>query len=288
MTSADLAALQLPNGGFASTVVFREGQQQDCNGFTSALVLRVTRHVPDEPTVATVRRGALRHVSSCASSQVTGAFSFWPPDARPTWGTSVPADADDTALILTELLRHRHITRHDVVRRFCAALLPHRVGERDRATLPPWVSAGCFYTWLGEVEGINLVDCCVNANVAALMAMADAHHLPGYLAAVHTVAHGVHWAGRDRRRLSAITPFYPSLFSLVEAVEHAADAGVRELRDVLPTLRGLVAGGPHTPDGCCRSAYGSTVWHCNALDVAREVAAGSRRDTSQIVHIATP
>lgn len=272
MTSTELAAFQLPNGGFLSTITSRRGQQADCNGFTTALVLRVTRHVPDDAVMADVRQRALHHVTSCSSSTIADAFGFWPDAARPAWARSVPADVDDTAIMLTELLRHGWIDRRGALRRLCRAVLPHCVRERDSTVLPPWVVPGAFYTWIANVDGPNIVDCCVNANVAALMARLDAQHLPGYAAAILTIVNGVRWAGNDRRRLSTLTPFYPSLVSLIDAVEHAVESGARELRDVHRELVALDTDVTAGEDGCCRSAYGFTVWHCAALDAARVLA----------------
>lgn len=272
MTSSDLAAFQLPNGGFPSTITSREGEQVDCNGFITALVLRVTRHVPDDPVIARVRQRALHHVTSCASSSVADAFGFWPDAARPAWARAVPADVDDTAMMLTELLRHDWIDRRGVLGRLCRAVLPYRVRERDAVLLPPWVGSGAFYTWIADVDGPNIVDCCVNANVAALMARLDAPHLPGYAAAIQTIVNGIRWAGGDRRRLLSLTPFYPSPACLMEAVEHAIESGVRDLREVQRELCALDIDPQADESGCCRSAYGSTVWHCAALDAARALA----------------
>lgn len=288
MTSRALAALQLPDGGFTSTVTTPTGPQIDCNGFTTALVLRVTRHLPDDAVMAGVRQRALHHVTSCASSRVPDAFAFWPDASRPAWAISVPADVDDTAIMLTELLRHGWIDRMGALGRLCRAMLPCRVRERDAVLLPPWVDAGCFHTWIAEVDGLNIVDCCVNANVAALMARLDAQHLPGFRAATRTIINGIRWAGDDRRRLSALTPFYPSVTCLRDAVEHAVESGVRELCEVHTELRALDRN-PRPDRGCCRSAYGSTVWHCAALDIARVLAAvagRSRMPTSYAVQAA--
>ena len=77
MTSARLAALQLPNGGFESIVTSPRGRVVDCNGFTAAIVLRVTRHVPADPTLAIVRERALGYLATCAAPLVPEAFAFW-------------------------------------------------------------------------------------------------------------------------------------------------------------------------------------------------------------------
>jgi hypothetical protein len=294
MTSDQLSALQLPHGGFESIVTSRRGRVVDCNGFTAAIVLRLTRHLPHDAAMTTVRQRALSFVMTCASTVVPEAFAFWPDAARPAWALSVPADVDDTAIMVAELLRHGWLDSAEAMRRVCRAMLPHRVTDREAATLPPWVVPGCFYTWIvpatadsARVPAVNIVDCCVNANVAALLSVIGAQHLPGYTAAIQTVVNAVGWAGDNRRRLSAVTPFYPSVGNLVDAVEHAVECGAHALCDVLDRLRALDFGASSHDVGCCSSAYGSTVWHCEAVDTARALArAAGRRSygTSRAVH----
>src|SRR5262249_10352967 len=124
----------------------------------------------------------------------------------------------------------------------------------------------------------NIVDACVNANVAALMAFMNARHLPGYGEAIATVVEAIRWAGSDPRRLSAITPFYPTLQGLADAGQHAVDCGVSALGNAADRLATLIATKSSThgdEELCCRSAYGTTIWRCEAVAVAR--ALGSRR-----------
>lgn len=294
MTSDQLYALQLPHGGFESIVTSRRGRIVDCNGFTAAMVLRATRHVPHDAVMTTVRRRALSFVMTCASTVVPEAFAFWPDAARPAWASSVPADVDDTAIMVTELLRHGWLDSADALRRVCRAMLPHRVSDAEAATSPPWVASGCFETWIvpatadrARVPAVNIVDCCVNANAAALMSLIGAQHLPGYAAAIQTIFSAVGWAGDNRRRLSSATPFYPSVENLVDAVEHAVECGAHALRGVLDRLQALDLEASDQDAGCCSSAYGSTVWHCEAIDTARALARAARRrscETSRAVH----
>jgi hypothetical protein len=280
MTSARLAALQLPNGGFESIITSPRGRVADCNGFTAAIVLRVARHVPADPILAIVRERALGYLATCAAPLAPDAFAFWPDAARPVWAASVPADVDDTAIVLTEMHRHQWLDRAGALRRACRALLPWRVSDADAAHLPPWVAPGCFYTWIdtrhaggaGAMGRANVVDCCVNANVTALMAFLDARHLPGYDAAILTIQNGVRWAARDPRRLSAITPFYPSVDNLIDAVAHAVECGADALTGALQDLTAVATDGRNESAGCCRNAYGSTVWHCPAIDTARALS----------------
>lgn len=279
MTISDLHALQLPNGGFASIVTSRHGNVPDCNGFTTALVLRATRRLPSSPALTQIRVRALQHVSSCSSPAMPGAFAFWPDAERPVWAASVPADVDDTAIMLTELARYGSLDRVSVLQRLCRAILPQRVARQHVHHLPSWIVPDAFYTWIGTGAtgrsaraGVNLVDCCANANVVALMAFLDATHLPGYFQAIETICGAVGWAGRNRARLSAITPFYPSVGSLIDSLEHAVECGAESLEGALLQLRDLGAEVIHEPAGCCSSAYGSMAWHCAAVDAAHELA----------------
>src|SRR4029450_7657295 len=124
------------------------------------------------------------------------------------------------------------VRRAAALRTACRVLVPHRVEGVNRCGRPPWVAPGSFLTWLapapaspGAPRVANPVDCCVNANVAALLAFLDATHLPGYDAAVATVRQGLEWAGEDPVRRSALTPFYPDPRSLAEALGHAVESG---------------------------------------------------------------
>jgi hypothetical protein len=282
MRVQDLAALQLSNGGFASVVTSPRGRIDDCNGFTAAIVLRLTRHLPPDPTVTRIRERALAYIATCVASSVPDAFAFWPDAARPRWAPSIPADVDDTAIMLTELVRYRWLDRHNAIARFSRAILPARVDPHGIQRLPSWIVPGCFYTWIGAATscvGVNIVDCCVNVNVVALMAFIGAARFNGYAEAIETVHNAVHWSRRDKVRLSAITPFYPSVANLIDALEHAVECGATPLVDTLHQLRALGIETVHERTGCCRSAYGSAVWHCEAIDVARELAYGPASST---------
>jgi hypothetical protein len=72
--------------------------------------------------------------------------------------------------------------------------------------------------------------------------------------------------------LSSITPFYPSVRSLVEAIEHAIECGGDELQAGLAQLMSVAPEILNADAGCCRSAYGKTVWHAPAISVARRIA----------------
>ncbi len=278
-----LQFLQDPQGGFASFVTSRNGCEVDCNGFVTAMVLRRLRHVPDVSPWTDIRRQALDWLWSCRSTRVPGAFAFWPNWARPSWASNVPPDVDDTAVMLTELLRHHRLDRTTVLRHVCRVIVPCRVTVDETSMLPCWIAPGSFFTWidgdrtssLARRYATNVVDCCVNANVVALMACLNATHLPGFDAAVQTIVNGLEWAADDVRRLHSLTPFYPSVGSLADAVEHAVECGATALQPALDRLANLAPALKDAGLGACRSAYGRTVWHAPAIDLARGIANSS-------------
>jgi hypothetical protein len=286
MTAADsltaLRALQNPDGGFASVVESGRGRDTDFNGFVTAIVLRMLRHLPDMGDWITMRDRALDWLWSCRSSRVPGAFTFWPDKARPRWASTVPPDVDDTAIMLTELLRHGRLNPAAALRSVCRAIVPCRVRSGEIGTLPPWIVPECFVTWIADATDpaarkpvVNVVDCCVNVNVIALMSQLNARHLPGYDAGLRTVVNGLQWAGDDEKRLASLTPFYPSAQNMADAMEHAVYCGVEALRDPLRRLIDLSPNVLRAQGGVCRSAYGGTIWYASAIELARSVAAQS-------------
>lgn len=283
MTQDQVAALlnlQRADGAFGSVIIDSRGQETiDVNGFTAAIVLRQLRHAPRTSRLEILRSRALDWLESCRSRDVPGAFGFWPDCSRPAWAAAVPADVDDTTVMLLELLRHGRIERRAALSA-AAGLLPCRVEAADLAALPPWVAEGSFYTWIvgpnpaGRARKplTNIVDCCVNSNVAALFAYLGLCGFPGQDAAAEVVIAGLSWAGTDERRLAAITPFYPSSACLTEAVSHAVECGATALVEAQDRLAALPGRLVSQPAGLCRDAYGHCVWHAPAVDLARQVA----------------
>lgn len=283
---AAVAAAQDPDGCFASWLEPASGPRvADRNGFVTALVLRTLRGVIPRADTAPFADRALDWLERCRSTTLPGAFGFWPESGRPAWAAGLPPDADDTAVLTAELLRHGRLDRAAALRVVCRVLLPAR--SDPRAPRPDWVTPGSFLTWLGPPPGrrsrpwpANPVDCCVNANVVALLASLDASHLPGHDAAVETVRRGVAWAGDEPARWSALTPFYPGPHSLAEALAHAVECGAEALRaaaEQATRAAAAVADRPATarPPGLrpeLRSAYGRTTWYAPVLDDARLVA----------------
>jgi hypothetical protein len=143
------------------------------------------------------------------------------------------------------------------------------VREASPGQRPPWIVPGAFLSWVAPSSDANIVDCCVNANVLALMALIGAKHLPGYQPGAETTLRGLDWAGDDQARLGTLTPFYPSPIELLEALRHAVECGATELRPAADRL-GQMQSRWSSDEGCCCSAYGKTeVWRCDALVAAR-------------------
>jgi len=273
-----VASMQELDGSFPSEVSGSGWVRDDRNGFTTALVLRALRDEPDDCDVIRVRSAALDFIERCRSTRTAGAFGFWPEELRPAWAPRLPADLDDTAIMTFELLRYGRLSRRDGLSAACNVLIPNRVPVNEGGTRPPWVVPGAFKTWVGEPGRPNVVDCCVNANAVALMSLVGATRLPGYEEAVSTVLQGIAWAGDNAMRQQAITPFYPSILALREAVEHAIACGAVALRPALAQLQQVTENAP-VEAGCCCSAYGSTVWRCRALDAA----VAHRRDSRELI-----
>jgi hypothetical protein len=246
----------------------------DRNTFATALVLRTLRAAGRDPGLEAARSRALGFLERCRSPEVPGAFGFWPTGGRPDWAPVLPPDLDDTCVCTIELLRAGRLDRRSALRTACRVLLPLRVRPDPTGLSPPWVVPGCFPTWIAPPGRRTIVDCCVNANAAALLALVGARHLPGFAEAVQTVLLGVAWAGDDPARLCAITPFYPSPRSLAEAIEHAIDCGATDLAPVMIGLRVVAGDGP--PDPICADAYGRTQWRCPPLDEAWRLRAAGR------------
>jgi hypothetical protein len=266
----NLVRMQDTDGCFPSEVVGPDWTYTDRNGFTTAMVLRALRDLSNESAIERVRSTALDFVERCRSTQTPCAFGFWPEDMRPVWSPRLPADIDDTAIITIELLRHGRLSRREGLRTVCSVFVHNRIIIRDGQSNPPWVMSGAFPTWIGQKDKPNIVDCCVNANATALMALVGGTHLPGYQEAVSTILNGIAWAGHDPIRHRTLTPFYPSIHELQDAVENAVECGVKPLSSALNQLRKVIGDrDSDVPPGCCSSAYGATVWRCRGLEEAR-------------------
>jgi len=274
----EILSAQTSAGAFTAQVHLGHRTEQDANACVTGLVLRGLRPLLERADPASplleARERALDFLESCASPTQPGAFRFWPPNAQPSWIEDLPDDADDTAICALELVRYERRPAEFLRTVACRVLVKHTLRNLDPLS-PEWLRRGVFVTWLRDEPRPNLVDCCVNANVAALFASADFRHLPGYADACAMIDHAVRWAGDSRLRAQCISPFYPHPAELLYAVEHAVSCGVPELQPALSLLRARARPGESEcldDRPVCSGAYGRVFWTSPALHAARHLA----------------
>jgi hypothetical protein len=137
------------------------------------------------------------------------------------------------------------------------------------------VGQGVFLTWLHRGVRPNPVDCCVNANVIALMASAGLTHLPGYAEACAMIQEGLRWANQSWDRAQALVPYYPDPRELYYALHHAVEWGAESCAPALRLLREFSPKGePNMPSAqspIFGSSDGSVVWTSPVLAAARRL-----------------
>lgn len=268
LTRPDLPRERLTAAGaLPATVDLGAGQVPDETGFVTALGLRALRAAGSS---AAMRGRMLDFLERCQVGAPAGAFAFWPEARRPAWARRIPADADDTAVCLTELHLAGRVTRAEAIRRAVRLLLPNRV-RRDGTPRPAWIPAGAFLTWLTpEPGGPNIVDCAANANILALLAVLGMRDPPGRRDAVRLILDGLAWAGSAAGRLRALTPYYPDPAEFRLAVEHAVARGCPELAPAAAQLRRLTGCAVPGPDATiCSDAYTAKGWRSAELAALR-------------------
>lgn len=275
---------QSPEGAFQSIIVFRDHKEVDWNGFVTALILRELRQFSSEPELRQLIELSLDFLEQCASDQFPGAFSFWPCTSRPKWASQIPADVDDTAIMSLELYRYGRIKHQHLLRTICKVLINQRV-RRSHELRPNWIMPGSFMTWIAiNSRHPNIVDCCVNANVLALMAYAGATYLPGYKEAAAMIEAGLQWASNSPLRIGALTPFYPNPYEFYLAVKHAVESGADILKPSLDNLFTLINDDRSSTNlPICSSAYHSALWYCPAIDKIRQYRNRLLMDSSDLI-----
>jgi len=272
---------QEPGGAFLSWVDGEGQPVADANCFVTALVvLELDRIDPGRTNprlVAAVDR-ALGFLERCEEPGRPGAFRFHPA-APGSPRLAIPRlcpDADDTAVALLALVRRGRRDRSDAARALVDVIEPHRLRVR-RGTEPQWVRAGAFQTWLTDGRQPGPIDCCVNANVAALYAEAGLAGSPGCAAACATVAAGVRATGGSAVHQRRLAPYYAHPAELLHAVRRAVTAGAAALAATLEQLvvQPWAAGDrpaaePWRP--VCCNAHGRPLWRAPALQLARGLA----------------
>ncbi|MBL4673972.1 MAG: hypothetical protein JKX81_17050 [Arenicella sp.] len=265
--------LQSESGAIISYVE-REGKSVlDQNNFITALWLRELRMQSleqfaffDKPKAL-----ALDYLDNSAStrSDYARAYGFWPERFEPEWAVGITTDIDDTAIVNHELLLAGKTSSKQLKREFYQILNSVRV-PKNTVNSPCWVSPGCYYTWFPRRSHNNIVDVCANTNAVALLATLNAKTAPGYQAACETINNSIKWASNNLSRLSAITPYYPSPFELLFALEHAIQCGAHELLSARDTLAQILSDSGLEPVSViCSAAYGNNVWRCDAISALR-------------------
>lgn len=278
-----LCQYQSPGGAFGSTVHLPFGKEPDDNCFATALVLRELAPLlgVDDRQGAEGLAGACRRAAGYLMRNrypvYPNLYSFYPHRRHPYWmDNALYADADDTSIIALELVRLGYKPADTLDYIADTYLQKYRAtGEFARHLTAPWHHEGVFLTWLTTADLVNPIDCCVNANVVALLAAAGLTKQGGYAEATGMINSAVAWAGDHPVRLREITPYYPHPLELYRAVEHAVDSGAGELapaRDTLAAIPWLFdALNSERPVPICSSVDGGTFWIADAVHTARRL-----------------
>lgn len=264
----------------ASEVAFGDRRLADRNGFVTALGVRALRQ-RGLPVPATM----LDALERCRSAR--GGFRFWPEGARPQWAPELPDDADDTAIMLVELLHAERVDPHQARRIACTVVARRRVAALP-GLHPPWLRRGVFATWCREGARTDMVDCTATANVLALLATLNLSHLPGAHEATQMLEAALRWAGDDELRASSLSPFYPDPAELLFALTHATEAGapgLARLRDFAAARSwglGAHARSLREDYPLCSSPYGFAIWRSPELARLRAHAGEAGREHAAV------
>ena len=264
---------QAPTGAFPSIISSGNRKCQDWNGFTTAQVLRALRAVPESDPLNNARSLALDFLKRCESPDKLGAYHFWPKGTQPNWIPDLPPDADDTSIVLVEMVRHKRIDLVAARKMACSVLLPYRLMKVPEPA-PPWIRRGTFFTWL-RPGPFNIVDCCVNANVIALLSYLGLEGIPGFEEACEMIEEGIKWAGGSDFKARTLTAFYPHPAEFAYAIEHAIECGANRLEESLRLTKDsgwLPLNDDNRSEGnpICGNAYEGDIWFSEALDTARK------------------
>ena len=230
---------QAASGAFLSTVHFTNQRMLDENGFITALIIyELSQYLNQYGVPEAIERG-LDFLLRCESHDQPGYFRFYPEDAYPDFiGVRLAPDADDTALfsmLLVKFGRRPHRFLHRVVQ----DVLAHHQLLYLPESAKPWYKDKTYLTWLDEGLWPNVVDCCVNVNVAVLLKQSGIQNPSGLSEILSMVEHGVEWAGSSEARARHLCPFYPHPIELFHAVRRAFLAGVQEFWSCLVKMREL-------------------------------------------------
>jgi hypothetical protein len=272
---ANICARQSPGGAFLSYVRLPFGDVEDRNCFVTGLVLRETGAVEGYPQLDEARRKAFAFLLRSKYPVYPYLFSFYPNQAHPFWmRNALYADADDTCVIVPELVRADLRPAESLTYIAENYLLKYRaVGEFTRYLTEDWHREGVFLTWFTSADVGNPIDCCVNTNVVALLAMAGLTGMDGYSAACEMINEAAEHAAANPARSRRFTPYYPHPVEWYYALERAVNVGAREL---VPALEQLSAVALVRQDllkviPLCSDVSGNIVWKAEVLTFARQL-----------------
>ncbi len=277
---ATMPAVRVTSASVPSEVRWPDGRSRaDTNGFVTALAVRQLR-LSGRPVPAQW----LDLLQACARPE--GGYGFWPQGSRPGWAPQLPADSDDTAVMLLELTLAGRVPRRQARSLACRTVGRHRL-RRVLDPGPPWLRRGMFTTWHrpptprdGPAErppptGADLVDLTAVTNVLALLHALDLADLPGVPESLAALDAALAWAGSCPPRWRSLSPFYPEPDELARALEHAAGCGVPGLAEPARTVRRVCPRAD--PDAVCSMAYGPPTWHSPALTALRRASCPTPR-----------
>jgi hypothetical protein len=264
-----IASLQQIDGSFPSLVLTKGKQVRvDHNACITGLVVRALRREGPSSQLHRARERALDYLEDCERSALPNAFGFWPERTEP----GRPGDADDTSIAAMELYRHGRRSRDWLRNVALRVLMAFRVQPSEEVK-PEWVRVGAFLTWL-RPSPANVVDALVNANVAALFALAQLRHVLAYSAAVTTVNSAIAWTKGSVQRTRMIAPYYAHPGEFFDALAHALDCGAIELQPAANLLREWFRRDESLEEDrpvCC-APYGETIWTAPVLQLARQIS----------------
>ena len=262
-----ICSSQAVDGSFPSTIISKQRASTDHNACITGLVVRALGYEHLPPALHRSRERALDFLETCERSALPGAFGFWPERSQP----GRPGDADDTAIAAVELFQHGRRSLDWLKHVALRILIPFRVRPSEDAR-PQWIQVGAFLTWL-RPSPANVVDTLVNANVAALFALAGLRHVPAYSSATRMVESAMEWSAGSLQKARLIAPYYAHPGEFYRTLEHAVGCGAIELWPSLKLI-GRWFGRDKQPEEnrpvCC-APYGKTIWTAPVLQLTRKI-----------------
>ncbi|BAZ36681.1 hypothetical protein NIES4101_26010 (plasmid) [Calothrix sp. NIES-4101] len=264
-----------PGGAFLSSVRLPIGEVEDRNCFVTGLVLRETATLPECPTLKELRRKASAFLLRSQYPSHPYSFAFYPLRSHPFWmQQALYADADDTSVIALELVRAGHWPAEVLTRIIEQYLFRYRaIGDLRHHRKAVWQPEGVFLTWFSTACRENPIDCCVNTNVVALLAVAGLAAHESYTAACVMINAAAQMTVAQPSRLRAFTPYYPHPVEWFYALDHAVQVGACELlpaREAIGSLQ-QVQESLFSTVPLCSDAVGNIVWTAEVITLARRL-----------------